>query len=320
MENKTLHLTTNSIITFLTSESLFYKTENFLKSTKHISFIDILLTKICETIIQHKNNLTQNSNKDIAYLIKTSDQKYGFIFKFGFQINDSFNKFDIIFCEYNSNISQNNIRVDEYVTNIVTGVINDSIPSEQWDREKLNKILEQEEIFVENTNFITEEMCDELEVNEIVDKVLNEVHKMYDAKIKANEENLGINFGNVERNALLNYVDKSWVEHIDNMSLLRREISTRQDPIIAYKNEGYDMFENMISNIRTNTAKYLLKREMKIMLSPEEAKKIFAKLQIAVEQSEKAKKAKTVVKKEEVGRNDLCPCGSGKKFKNCCGK
>jgi len=117
MENKTLHLTTNSIITFLTSESLFYKTENFLKSTKHISFIDILLTKICETIIQHKNNLTQNSNKDIAYLIKTSDQKYGFIFKFGFQINDSFNKFDIIFCEYNSNISQNNIRVDEYVTN-----------------------------------------------------------------------------------------------------------------------------------------------------------------------------------------------------------
>ena len=57
---------------------------------------------------------------------------------------------------------------------------------------------------------------------------------------------------------------------------------------------------------------------MKIMLSPEEAKKILAKIKIAVEQSEKAKKAKTFVKKEEVGRNDLCPCGSGKKYKNCC--
>ena len=57
---------------------------------------------------------------------------------------------------------------------------------------------------------------------------------------------------------------------------------------------------------------------MKIMLSPEEAKKILAKLQIAVEQSEKAKRARPAVKKEEVGRNDLCPCGSGKKYKNCC--
>ena len=102
------------------------------------------------------------------------------------------------------------------------------------------------------------------------------------------------------------------------MSLLRREISTRQDPIIAYKNEGYDMFENMIQNIRTNTAKYLLKREMKIMLSPEEAKKILAKLQIAVEQGDRIKKVKTAVKKEIVGRNDPCPCGSGKKYKNCC--
>jgi len=78
------------------------------------------------------------------------------------------------------------------------------------------------------------------------------------------------------------------------------------------------MFENMIQNIRTNTAKYLLKREIKIILSPEESKKILAKLQIAVEQGEKAKRNKTVHKKEDVGRNDLCPCGSGKKYKNCC--
>jgi len=208
--------------------------------------------------------------------------------------------------------------IDEYVTNIVTGVINDSIPSEQWDREKLNKILEQEEIFFEGTNFVTEKMCDELEVNEIVNKVLKEIHRLYEGKVKAHEEQLGINFGNVERNALLNYVDKAWVEHIDNMSLLRREIGTRQDPIVAYKNESYDMFENMIQNIRTNTAKYLLKREIKIILSPEESKKILAKLQIAVEQGEKAKRNKTVHKKEDVGRNDLCPCGSGKKYKNCC--
>ncbi|MBE5746132.1 MAG: preprotein translocase subunit SecA [Clostridiales bacterium] len=210
--------------------------------------------------------------------------------------------------------------IDEYVTNLIEEVINDDIPSEKWDIEKLNKILEQEEIFNDGQNFVTQEMCDELEVNEIVQKVLNEVHKMYDTKIRANKEQIGIDFGNIERNTLLRYVDKAWVEHIDNMSALRRDISTRQDPLLAYKNEGYDMFENMISNIRTNTAKYLLKREMQIILSPEEAKRILAKLQIAVEQSNKAKKAVITHKKEDVGRNDPCPCGSGKKYKQCCGK
>lgn len=208
--------------------------------------------------------------------------------------------------------------IDEYVTSLINEVISDDIPSEKWNIEKLNKILEQEEIFNENQNFVTQQMCDELEVNEIVDKILKEVHKNYEAKIKANETTLEINFANIERNALLNYVDKAWVEHIDNMSALRRDISTRQDPLLAYKNEGYDMFENMIQTIRTNTAKYLLKREMKIVLSPEEAKKILAKLQIAVEQSQKTKKPQIAHKKEEIGRNDLCPCGSGKKYKNCC--
>ena len=230
----------------------------------------------------------------------------------------------IIYTERNKVINGESVReevldmIDEYVSNLITDVISDDVPSYQWDREKLNKILEQEEIFKPDTNFVTEDMCEDLEVGEIVQKVLKEVHKEYEAKIKGHEQTLGLSFENVERNALLNYVDKAWVEHIDSMSMLRREISTRQDPLVAYKNEGHDMFENMINNIRTNTAKYLLKREMKIVLSPEDAKKILAKLQIAVEQSERLKKAKTIVNKEVVGRNDPCPCGSGKKYKNCC--
>lgn len=210
--------------------------------------------------------------------------------------------------------------IDDYVTSLVNEVISDDIPSEKWDVNKLNKILEQEEVFMPNTNFVTQDMCDELEVDEIVQKVLEAVHKNYESKVKATEENLGIDFGNIERNALLRYVDKSWVEHIDNMSNLRREISTRQDPLTAYKNESTDMFNNMTASIRENTAKYLLKREMKLILSPEDSKKILAKLQIAVEQSEKAKKAKIAHKEKTVGRNEPCPCGSGKKYKNCCGK
>lgn len=230
----------------------------------------------------------------------------------------------IIYTERNKVINGENVHdevldmIDEYVTDIVTQYISDDIPSEKWDIEKLNKVLEQEEIFNDGQNFITSKMCEELEVNEIVEKVIKEVNKQYEAKIKANEDVLGIDFSNVERNALLNYVDKSWVEHIDNMSNLRREISTRQDPLLAYKNEGYDMFENMIKTIRENTAKYLLKREIKIVLSPEEAQKILAKIKVQEELSQKARKSQTVHRKEDIGRNDPCPCGSGKKYKNCC--
>ena len=74
----------------------------------------------------------------------------------------------------------------------------------------------------------------------------------------------------------------------------------------------------MIQTIRENTAKYLLKREMQLILSPEEASKILARIKVQEEQSQKAKKSQTVHRKEEIGRNDLCPCGSGKKYKNCC--
>ena len=100
MRNTTIHLTTNSKITYLTSESLFYKTEKFLKSTKNISFIDILLTKICETIVHHKNEFPTNATQDISYLAKTLDEKYSFTFKFGFQINkELLNPYDIVICE-----------------------------------------------------------------------------------------------------------------------------------------------------------------------------------------------------------------------------
>ncbi len=211
--------------------------------------------------------------------------------------------------------------IDEYVSNVIQEVISDDIPSEKWDIEKLNRILEQEGIFPQNSNFVTREMCEELEVNEIIEKVLREIHKLYDLRVEGFKRDFEIDLSSVERNLLLNNVDKAWVEHIDSMSMLRREISTRQDPLLAYKNEGYDMFENMIKSIRENTAKFLVKCELNIplnLLSREDSQRILSKVQVAIEQSEKAKKAKPAVHKEEVGRNDLCPCGSGKKYKNCC--
>ena len=236
----------------------------------------------------------------------------------------------IIYQERNKVIEGANVHdevidmIDEFVTELINSVISDNIPTEKWDIDRLNTILEQEDVFEAGTNFLNKEKIedDDLDASEVVDLVLKQVHKEYDAKVKAHND-IGLDFSNIERNAILNYVDKAWVEHIDMMTTLRREIQTRQDPLTAYKNEGFEMFEEMIKNIRTNTAKYLLKRNFSIVLAPEEAQKILARLNTQVELSGGKIVKKPIMNKPEEkkqGRNDLCACGSGKKYKNCCGK
>ena len=125
-------------------------------------------------------------------------------------------------------------------------------------------------------------------------------------------------FKRLERWVLLNKVDNAWVEHIDTMTMLKREILTRTDPVSAYKQEGYDMFENMISNIRTNTAKMILNAHIeKVVQRPmQEQKKNIKANATPVEKGSQTVRRTT----KQIGRNDPCPCGSGKKYKNCCGK
>lgn len=106
--------------TVLSSKSLFYKTENFIKQTKYISNLDFLLSKLCETIILNASqivNTKQNNNNLIdCFLIETSDKNFSFLFKFGFQVGENLNRHDIIFFEYlSSNDKTRSLRVDEYI-------------------------------------------------------------------------------------------------------------------------------------------------------------------------------------------------------------
>ena len=116
---------------------------------------------------------------------------------------------------------------------------------------------------------------------------------------------------------MLRVVDKFWTDHIDAMNILRNEISIlaygQKDPIVAYKNEGFDMFDKMISDIREYTASTLFKMRIKINIMPQAPKGPVA--MGVVNKSEGKKAARN---DDHVGRNDLCPCGSGKKYKNCC--
>jgi preprotein translocase subunit SecA len=124
----------------------------------------------------------------------------------------------------------------------------------------------------------------------------------------------------IERVILLRVVDTKWMDHIDDMDHLKQGIGLRaykqQDPAQAYSFEGSAMFEEMIYNIKIDTVKYLF--HVQIQKAPER-ERIAQETATNYDEDDSVKK-EPVVKEHKVGRNDPCPCGSGKKYKNCCGR
>ena len=123
-----------------------------------------------------------------------------------------------------------------------------------------------------------------------------------------------------EKVIVLRAVDSKWMDHIDAMDQLRQGIHLRAygqiNPLREYQHEGFAMFEAMVESIEEEVAKYIMKAEIRNNLQREEVAK--GQAVNPKEDGEKVKK-KPVVRKVNVGRNDLCPCGSGKKYKNCHG-
>ena len=123
----------------------------------------------------------------------------------------------------------------------------------------------------------------------------------------------------LERVILLQVVDRKWMDHIDAMDQLRRGIGLRaygqRDPVVEYKFEGFDMFDAMIDSIKQDTVRYIYTAQIKDNQAPQRE-------QVAKESAsaQSGGTSSPVRKGDKVGRNDLCPCGSGKKYKKCCGQ
>ncbi len=138
-------------------------------------------------------------------------------------------------------------------------------------------------------------------------------------KYLCKEEMFAEHIREFERIVLLNSVDEMWIDHIDNMDQLKRGIGLRaygqKDPAVEYQFEAFDMFEAMIDSINTLTANTLLS------LQPQqEIKRNEINVQLNASHDDGSSRGKTYVRKEpKIGRNDPCPCGSGKKYKKCCG-
>ncbi|HOO26085.1 MAG TPA: preprotein translocase subunit SecA, partial [Clostridiales bacterium] len=125
----------------------------------------------------------------------------------------------------------------------------------------------------------------------------------------------------LENMILLRNVDSKWMEHIDNMEELKRGIGLRaygqQDPVVAYRQESYDMFDEMSNSIREDTVHQIL--TVVIKSEKETKREQTAKITATSGASDGSEKGRTVRKGEKVGPNQPCPCGSGKKYKHCCG-
>ena len=130
----------------------------------------------------------------------------------------------------------------------------------------------------------------------------------------------GFDMREFERVALLNSVDRRWMNHIDAMDQLRDGIGLRayghRDPIVEYKLEGYEMFEEMVRMIQEDTLRVL---NFATLVRPPERKEV-AKPVAATHGESEAQVKKPARAQAKVGRNDPCPCGSGKKYKECCGR
>jgi len=205
------------------------------------------------------------------------------------------------------------------VENIIKTYTNPKVDWTEWDYVDMNKEVERK-LLPEEPEFFTEERLNTYSIDELEEQLGDAVKKYYAEKVR-NAAELGVDMEEVERVVLLKIVDSKWMDHIDTMDVLRREIGLKaygqQDPVVAYKREGFEMFDNMIINIHEETVGLLM--HLNVERAPVKRESVNGGEMIASSGGGKPVKAqpKTATNKE-VGRNDPCPCGSGKKYKNCC--
>jgi preprotein translocase subunit SecA len=167
-------------------------------------------------------------------------------------------------------------------------------------------------------DFSPEELED-LDPEYVKSELLKITNRMYEQR----EQEFGPEIvRELERVILLKNVDTLWMDHIDAMEELQRGIRLRayaqRDPVVEYRMEGYDMFDAMIAQIRENTARMML--TVRLQTKEEPKREEVAKPTMATGAGDGSEEKRPVVNGKKVGRNDPCPCGSGKKYKKCCGR
>lgn len=235
------------------------------------------------------------------------------------QYDDVMNKQrTIIYKERKKVLEGENLR--EHIFSMLSDIVSKTVDvytadvkfPEEWDLIAIEDYLHN--IFLPKNSLVFEKIED-LTKEALKEHIMAVANKVYSLK----EEEIGEErMRELERVMLLRVVDTKWMDHIDAMDQLRQGIGLRaygqEDPVRAYQVEGFDMFDAMIKSIQDDTIRYLFN----VTVQTEAKRKQVAQV-TGTSGGEQELINKPVVKQGEVGRNDPCPCGSGKKYKKCCG-
>ena len=246
---------------------------------------------------------------------KVEGRNFG-IRKHVLQYDDVMNKQrEIIYAERRRVLEGENLQ--EQIENMIHSLIEEGVMSYSQDSFDADRFVEYMYNLFMPRGSIEASDIENLKTEEVIEKVYEIAMKIYNGK----EERIGSDrMREVERVILLQSVDNHWIDHIDAMDQLRQGIGLRaigqQDPVIAYTDEGFNMFNEMNAHIKEDTIKYLFNITIE---EPVERKQVIDVDHLSSNVEEESEN-KTVKKEESIGRNDDCPCGSGKKYKKCCGR
>ena len=185
---------------------------------------------------------------------------------------------------------------------------------DDWDMSEINEQIKA--LFDLDYIYLTDEEKNKFTKEDLVNKIYDLAVARYDAR---EEEYTSDIVRELERVITLRVVDSKWMDHIDNMDRMRQGISLRgyaqRDPLIEYQFLSYDMFEELTNNIQKEIVRGMF--HVRVMTAPEREQ---VATPVATNKDDSASSGPKVRKEAKVGRNDLCPCGSGLKYKNCCGR
>ena len=222
--------------------------------------------------------------------------------------------------------------IHENILNMINSIAEETVS--MFIEGEDGKSVNVEALNTEITNIFGLDMLDYIkEHKNDSNAIIEELEKQATEKYQSKEEEITSDkMRELERIVMLKVVDEKWMNHIDNMDELKNGIGLRaygqQDPVVKYRMEGMDMFEEMVANIKVDVVKILMNlRKQNENVQRHETAKITGAALEAINSVDGGKKistpeySQTVVNEgPKIGRNDPCPCGSGKKYKNCCGK
>ena len=222
--------------------------------------------------------------------------------------------------------------IHENIVNMITTIAEETVST--YIEGEDGKAVNAESLNTEISNIFGIDMAEFINTHEKdSNAIIEELEKQAIEKYQAKEEEItSEKMRELERVVMLKVVDEKWMNHIDSMDELKNGIGLRaygqQDPVVKYRTEGMDMFEEMVANIKLDVVKILMNiRKQNGDVKRQEAAKITGAALEAINSVDGGKKintpeySQTVVNEgPKIGRNDPCPCGSGKKYKNCCGR